>query len=110
MNLRESITPDHDIYLCVDSDGAHSRTMQEQRAAALEGYFKNPDGKNPAEVLGKLALGNQSHDNITVLFTKIDPASTDKMSLGVFDGHGKQGRDVSQAAARTLENLMHNAP
>lgn len=101
------IRPGDTVYLSVDTDGAHKNMKPDERAQALADALATGDNLSKIpERLSDIAISKGSGDNISVVFTKLEPDRKEPLLLAAFDGHGQNGRAVSQAASRIMGDLV----
>jgi serine/threonine protein phosphatase PrpC len=87
-----------EVYLCIASDGLTDGLIVP--SPSLEQLFNKHALKELPEAMAAFAAENGSKDNITVSLTKIDVSDKTPYAIGVFDGHGNNGKKVSSAASQ----------
>lgn len=102
-DLAGALAQGHRVIITVDSDGAFDKgTSNAQRAQV----FETAKGSSVAKALAMLADANGSADNISSVVASFDGLPEGNVLIGVFDGHGRDGRALSQQARQAFTQAI----
>lgn len=109
--------PEAEVFLLTSCDGLydHGKGNEVTYASIMQDWFNDTElqerwSGNISEYLRDCAIYLQSDDNITVTWANITKAPTQAVVVGVFDGHGGNPQDLTNAVtSRTLALEMGNS-
>jgi serine/threonine protein phosphatase PrpC len=117
IDLAQSINdPNKQVFLCVATDGIYTHDQnfgpadfcQIIKDVYKDGGDHGQREKRVAEQMAEAAEAFGISDNKTVLFAELKPNRDKELILGAFDGLGNKGEEVSQFAAKTLQESLVN--
>lgn len=95
----------YEVIVTVDTDGAHERTSNAQRQEVLE----NNAGSR-SRSMADLAVRNGATDNVTSTVAVFKGMPEKNVMLGVFDGHGPDGRKAAEFAQNQFTGMTQELP
>ena len=95
--------PNSRVWVVVASDGM---TEKASHQAMSDVFLETSDPAVLSQRLAERAMRNGSTDNISVTVAEIRPGNTQSVVLGVMDGHGTGGENVSRAVHNEIVRTL----